>query len=117
MTQEQYALRSAFSRPDLKLFEESARLGSRKGLDYDYGMSDPMTRLLDGRGHGSDKGKLPWHPTFSNQSAFANKNYPGGEWGRDFMGDTFTPSDKQMGNLDALRSYMTQQEPNVRITR
>ena len=117
MTQEQFATRSAFARPDLRLFEESSRLGGRMALDYDYSKSDPVARLLDPRNHGTDLGKLPWHPTFSNQSAFANPRYPGGQWGRDFMGNTFTPSARQTKDPRYLREYMREQEPNVRLTK
>jgi hypothetical protein len=45
-------------------------------------------------GHSDDIGKLPWHKTFSNQSAYSNENFIGGMWD----GNDFTPS------LDQLRS-------------
>jgi hypothetical protein len=56
-------------------------------------------------GHGGDAGKLPWHPTFSNQSAFSTNFVngepifgmaEGGKWTSDNRGDTFYPSQWQM---------------------
>ena len=95
----------------LRMLEDNARAFGWRGNDYDYG----MIGALDGRGHGSDRGKLPNHPTFSNESAFASQRYPGGRWGRDFMGDTFTPSMRMLrgDNSQYSEEYMNRFEPNV----
>ncbi len=99
----------------LQLWEIMAKQTGSLGPDYDYSKQGNM----DERGHGSDKGKMPWHPTFSNQSAFATKEKPGGQWGRDFMGDTFTPSQNmvEQGWFEAQKNYMREVEPNTRIFR
>ena len=115
MNQEEFALRSAFARKDLQIAEENARMSGGMGLDYDYSKDDPTARLLDPRGHGSDKGKLPWHPTFSTESDYSTPQNPGGRWGHDVFGDTFTPSAKQKGS--AFREYMREVEPDVRLIR
>jgi len=79
------------------------------GQDYDYSMM--INR--DNRGHGTDKGKLPWHPTFSTQSAFSTPTQPGGVWGHDKTGNTFKPTDRM--NDRYFQEYMHRMEPNVRI--
>ncbi len=79
--------------------------------DYDYGM-------MNGRGangHGGDAGKLPWHPTYSTQSAFSTQGDPGGIWGEDATGTTFRPMPRQ--DTEYFRNYMQDVEPNVRIVR
>ena len=104
----------------LKLQEENAKMSGGKGPDYDYSkLGEP-----DSRGHGSDKGKLPNHPSFSKQSDYASKKYPGGEWGKDFQGkdvfsdrQTFTPSDRMVKEhgKDQLENYFKFYEPDVRL--
>ena len=63
-------------------------------------------------GHMGDKGKLPWHPTFSNESVFAtnaknNSNIglaEGGEWLEGDNGDyQYAPSNWQMSQPNYLR--------------
>ena len=48
------------------------------GPDYDYKYANGV----DGREHYTDKGKLPWHKTFSNESVYDSAEYPGGQMGR-----------------------------------
>ena len=115
MTQENFALNSAFARPEFRIAEANARMGGRMGFDYDYSKDDPMARLLDPRGHGSDKGKLPWHPTFSTQSDYSTAKNPGGVWGYDVFGNTFTPAANQRG--PSFNEYMKYREPDVRVIR
>jgi hypothetical protein len=85
------------------------------GFDYDYSKDAPVARAFAPRGHSSDAGKLPWHPTFSDESLYSNTKNPGGHWGYDVFGNTFTPSKKQRGS--AFEEYMMENEPNVRIIR
>ena len=88
-----------------------AKMTGSMGQDYDYRiMGKP-----DERGHGSDAGKLPWHPTFSTQSAFSTPQQPGGVWGRDKSGTTFRPTDRMKGEF--FEEYMKNRERNVRIVR
>ena len=61
------------------------------GPDYDYSLLNARDVLS---GHWGDAGKLPWHPTFSNESAYSSPQFIGGRW----EGDSFTPS------LDQLRA-------------
>jgi len=76
------------------IWDEAARTSGGVGPDYDYS----MLGVTDNRGHGSDLGKLPNHPTFSNQSAYSTaglgQKYEGGSWD----GNTFTPSKRMLGN-------------------
>lgn len=44
--------------------------------------------------HFTDIGKTPKHPTFSNESIYSNKKYPGGTWN----GNVFVPNIWQFGN-------------------
>ena len=68
-----------------------ARKNKTLGPDYDYS----MIGKTDERGHGSDLGKLPNHPTFSNQSAYAKDGSPG-RWLKARDGsDYFEPSPEQ----------------------
>ena len=78
--------------------------------DYDYGM-DKQAGLY---GHYSDKGKLPYHPTFSNESAYATKDKPGGSWKGEQVGlmkrvDTYTPSQQMLrdGRAAGLPGYIS----------
>ena len=93
-----------------KLELEAEALG-RRGVDYDYALLGGR----DGRGHSTDLGKLYNHPTFSNESAFANPSYPGGVWGFNGRQDTFTPTGRQQ--TPSFFDYMKQREPNVKIIR
>lgn len=90
-----------------KIEDRAVMLGGR-GVDYDYALIGERNKY----GHSGDAGKLYNHPTFSNQSVFANKEHPGGKWiGRGENGSTediFFPSKNQMkrpGYNDMLRSY------------
>jgi hypothetical protein len=82
----------------MRLWDDAARKTKGMGPNYDYGAS---TRGLDLRGHGGDEGKLPNHPTFSNESIYADSNIGlgGGSWtiGKDEIG-TFTQSRRQIAN-------------------
>ena len=97
----------------LKLREENARMSNRIGIDYDYS----KIGNTDARGHGSDKGKLPNHITFSTESDYSTKDNPGGRWSEDFQGTTFQPTNnmiKQHG-IDNYINYFNQYEPEVRL--
>lgn len=82
------------------------------GPDYDYSYAKEEP---DGNGHYSDIGKLPNHPTFSNQSAYSTPEYPGGTW--DEIKKTFTPSPQMInsGATNGLATYMQRVEPNVKL--
>ena len=89
-----------------------AELTGGIGQDYDYG----VTSGRDSRGHGSDKGKLPWHPTFSTQSAFTTEKTPGGKWENIDGIDVFTPHASQItpeNNMDNLKAYFNEVEPGT----
>ena len=73
-------------------WDKWARENGSLGPDYDYS----KIGKVDNRGHGSDKGKLPNHPTFSTGSEYSEKGSPG-KWlktrdGRDY----FEPSKEQV---------------------
>ena len=85
--------------------------------DYDYGADNVQDFVT---GHYSDKGKMPWHPTFSKESMYSSDNYSGGEWSQDkeapnvFKRDVFTPSIDmvQSGATYGLAEYFNKVEPN-----
>ena len=102
--------RSEFSKYD----DMMARALNSVGPDYAY----QYMGVPGSNGHGSDKGKLPNHPTFSNESAFANAMNPGGQWIQTFQGTRFQPSMQQWmrpGYDQYIRSYMDEVEPNVSL--
>jgi hypothetical protein len=91
---------------------------------HGYGYIDMGNMNINSSGHGGDEGKLPWHPTFSNQSVFADnytgqheglKNIPLGVAGRweerqrpGPSKDIYYPSQEQMqqpGYLSELQRY------------
>lgn len=82
--------------------------------DYDYGADG----TADVRGHYSDKGKLPNHPTFSDESMYSGDKYRGGVWSTDDRGnDVFTPSVDMInsGATRGLADYFRRVEPNARV--
>ncbi len=96
-----------------RLVEENGRRLGLLGIDYDYSLAGS----LDSRGHGSDEGKLPNHPTFSNQSKYSNKKLPGGKWGQDFQGVTFKPTKRMIKEhgKDFYKWYFRNVEPQKRL--
>ena len=101
---------SRFGR-EASLSDKIAEITKGIGPDYDYSL---VSRKAGE--HGSDVGKLPNHPTFSNQSAYHTAETQGGTWGKDADGrDTYTPSQQmvQQGKTEGLASYMAKVEPNV----
>jgi hypothetical protein len=96
------------SEQDMMLWDKAARESKSVGPDYDYGFSGE----LDDRGHSSDRGKLPNHPTFSNLSEYStgglaefHPKATGGSWSNDGV---FTPSDNQVkrGSINILQWMM-----------
>lgn len=83
--------------------------------DYSYTLAAMAgdSVAANGLGHFTDAGKLPNHPTFSNESVLGNY-LPSGSWstapttdGR--LGDVFTPSREQMAipeYTDELAKYI-----------
>jgi len=93
---------------DSMLWDRAARESKSVGPDYDYG----FVGNLDDRGHSSDRGKLPNHPTFSNLSEYStgglaefHPKATGGSWSNDGV---FTPSTNQVnrGGLGQLQWLM-----------
>jgi len=79
------------------IWDAEARRTGTIGPDYDYS----KISKLDSRGHGTDLGKLPNHPTFSVESAYSGKiidstGQPiiGGTW----KGNKFTMSNSMAKN-------------------
>jgi len=72
--------------------------------DYDYGAcgkkeqaAGKCSKEADDKGHYTDLGKLPYHPTFSNESKYSNAQTPGGSWDHNPKeGWVYTPSVDQM---------------------
>ena len=82
--------------------------------DYDYGKSD---KVQAANGHYSDIGKLPWHPTFSTESAYSSPVFKGGTWAEDNGKTIYTPSEDMIkaGTTKGLEEYMRTREPGVEL--
>ena len=95
---------------DDKLKENLAKILGHIYGDYDYGLAG----IAAANGHFSDKGKLPWHPTFSTESVYSTKEYPGGVWAIKNGKETFTPSQAMVksGATRGLAEYFRRIEPN-----
>ena len=95
--------------------ESLARALGGIGPDYDYS----MIKKLDERNHGTDAGKLPWHPTFSDESEYSSPMRDiGGHWGKTIDGrTTYAPSQIMIdrGNTAGLAEYMQNVEPGVKL--
>ena len=88
--------------------------------DYNYAIAGLLQGLsLDGRGHGSDIGKLPNHPTFSNESAYdglllANgQRANGGVWNtgnKNYTPSNFQLSNMNQGDVNRLQKYFNENE-------
>ena len=90
--------------------------------DYSRGLSAIMGKSeIAANGHGSDAGKLPNHPTFSNEAFMSTEGMEGGTWGVQNGKDTYTPSlDQVLGrnpelSTKGLAQYMKRVEPNVQL--
>ena len=89
------------------------KTGSWSG-DYDYGKSD---QIQAANGHYSDSGKLPWHQTFSTESAYNSPEFKGGTWTEDHGKTVYTPSEDMIkaGTTKGLVDYMRTREPGVEL--
>ena len=100
--------------------EDLAKITRSWGRDYDYGKSDMIQAA---NGHYSDSGKLPWHPTFSTESAYSSPEFKGGTWTKDHRQNTmypkliYTPSEDMIkaGTTKGLEEYMRTREPGVEL--
>ena len=97
--------------------EDLAKRTGSWGRDYDYGKSDMIQAA---NGHYSDSGKLPWHPTFSTESAYSSPEFKGGTWSTpegSMTGYVYTPSQDMIkaGTTEGLIEYMQKNEPNVEL--
>ena len=80
--------------------------GKRYGYTPDYSFTLAALNGADltpnGHGHFGDAGKLPSHPTFSDQAVLDSSAFHGGQWlrapygGEGRLGDVFIPSTDQM---------------------
>lgn len=97
-----------------KLSEENAKISGSIYKDYDYGKSNLIQAA---NGHYSDSGKLPWHPTFSTESAYSTPEFKGGEWKEIDGKMTYTPSEDMIkaGTTNGLVEYMRTREPDVEL--
>ena len=88
----------------IREWDNNAREMGSVGPSYDYTNSGTTAA----NGHSSDIGKLPWHVTFSDQSAYHNRpelgNVKGGTW----VGETYTmlPSQETPNRLGELQWLM-----------
>lgn len=94
--------------------EENAKKKGDIGEDYDYGVMK-LDNHKDGD-HYSDLGKLPNHPTFSDESKYSSKKYRGGTWSVNDKGqDVFTLSEDMMksGAGKNISKYFEEFEPDA----
>jgi hypothetical protein len=79
--------------------------------DYDLRADFLAQKGLDARGHGSDIGKKPNHPTFSTGSKYSHPGQMGGTW----TDESFIPSPDMMRDPERMRmlaAYMKRNEPD-----
>ena len=106
-----------------KIRDDLAKQTNSWSGDYDYGKSD---KIQAANGHYSDSGKLPWHPTFSTESAYSSPEFKGGTWTEDHGPNTmynpnpkvtYTPSEDMIkaGTTKGLEEYMRTREPDVEL--
>jgi hypothetical protein len=92
---------------------ERAKYGSN---DYDYAIAGGSQGLhQNGRGHYTDIGKRPEHPTFSTESVYSNAQQQGGVWDSVNGVDRFTPSQQMQADpqrMQGLARYWQRAEPN-----
>ncbi len=118
---------------NLNLLDNRNLPGNLRIDGSDYMVDEGLGELMrDHRGHAQDggyaselQGKLPNHPTFSNESPYASADRPGGEWVNGNLGgrnqihpDRFTPSLQmvQDGRAAGLGSYFKRNEPGNQLT-
>lgn len=93
----------------MNMDEVSRLLGWING-DYDYGADNQAGEY----GHYSDKGKLPHHPTFSDESKYHTADAPGGSWSLANGGWDFKPTINQIQNvpgyLNSLARYYEEEK-------
>jgi len=107
----------AMLRRMIKENDALARMTGGVGPDYDYSFAETGP---DGRGHFTDRGKLPNHPTFSIDSAYAELA-PGeaGRWVQTPNGVGYVPGPARMSNPAYIRfmkeKYLPAVDPNVQL--
>lgn len=111
-------LKDALDLPSVKdegTWDRWARENKQMGPDYDYSKIGE----LDARGHGTDKGKLPNHPTFSTESDYSSTGNPG-KWSKKKDGTLyFEPSKKQVEKFgrDYYKNYAKDTGDDIFIPR
>lgn len=95
------------------------RRGGRAEPDYDYETARREGEGPDGRGHWTDRHKLPNHPTFSNESVRSGTGQNrGGQWIKQPDGTFhFLPGPANLRNrsMRELRDYFREVEPGNRV--
>jgi len=104
-----------------KLNKKTGRNVLNDLADYDLRAHFLSGGYIADNGHGSDIGKKPNHPTFSNQSKWSTSGQKGGEWRDPIDGignPQYIPSTQMMKNdrrMSELARYMKKYEPNVSL--
>ena len=86
------------------IWDKMARENKLIGPDYDYSLGG----AVDNNGHMTDMGKLPNHPTYSQESWFSkNTDKKGGSWMQDKNGRwIFAPQEWQVNNPEGLDNLL-----------
>jgi hypothetical protein len=94
-----WALKISEANPNFNsaVFPNTPLPGDANDYNYNIGyLSDPSGELAS-NGHLSDIGKLPNHPTFSNESVYAIGNPNAGRWLEPLHGDEWRYSNPSRG--------------------
>lgn len=113
-----------------KTYEEFKQYLGNRGSEEDYDLKgaynddevyfdwEEEENNNPGKGHFSDKYKLPNHPTFSIDSKYSNSIIPGGTWEKDEKGNwsfKTSPWVESQHSLNDLRQYFLDNEPGITL--
>jgi hypothetical protein len=101
-----------------KMQEVTGRDVRKDTRDYDIqGFWKYGDRKVDERGHMSDLGKKPNHPTFSNESIHSTQDQPGGKWIENKDGTFYYQPSQEMldrtHDVNNLQQYIQKREPGT----
>jgi len=90
----------------------------RESPDYDMKGAFTAGEQPDERGHMTDRFKKPTHPTFSDESIYADDKNKGGHWAQTGDGKwSFAPGPANLknGGIERVRAYLKENDPDVTL--